>query len=259
MIFVLNVVLLPQLVHSTEVEQNLPSTDFVLKRVIERAEKEEENDRLFDSNYSYTRIKITQYRNVEGELKKNERKESHHDPLAQTASQQPQRAVTRLHSPKDTPTNPHLNETESRVRGKAVERKDFRLDEDLLSRFTFTLIGRETVNGRGMYVLEFEPRPGKLPVRSFKDKFINKAAGRVWVDDEDYAIAKAELRLTEKVDVILGLAGTVWQFQYGFERERTMEGLWFTRHVRWHLDAREVFVRRIVDYFEERTNVCKVR
>ncbi len=258
LVFALDVAALVQHLSGAEPEQTLPPIESVLERVIERAEKEEQNDRLFEQTYSYTRIKTTEFRNVKGELKKNERKESYHDPRTAHAPAQPQRAVTRLHSPKYTTGNPGTGDTDTRIRGRAVDRKDFRLDDDLLGRFRFTLVGRECVNGRFALVLGFEPKPGKLPERSFKDKFINKAAGRVWVDEQDYAIAKADLYLTEKVNVVGGLVGAVWQFQYRFERQRTSEGLWFTRQVCWHLEGREVFVRRTVDYFEERTDVRKV-
>lgn len=254
-----SVAALPQLVCSAESVQALPPLDVVLKRVVERAEKEDENDQLFDQAYGYTRIKITEFRNVKGELKKNERKESRHDPRAVSPQQQPQRPAVKLHSPKDTPENPHTTDTDTRIRGRAVNRKDIRLDDDLLGRFTFTIVGRETVNGRSALVLEFKPKPGKLPERSFRDKFINKAAGRVWIDEEDYAVARADLHLIDKVNVVGGLVGAVWQFDYRFDRERTPERLWFTRQVRWHLEGREVLVRRTVDYFEERTDVRKVQ
>jgi hypothetical protein len=41
-------------------------------------------------------------------------------------------------------------------------------------------------------------------------------------------------------------------------RERTPDGLWFTRDSNWHLEGRELFVHRTVDYHEERTGLRKV-
>ena len=52
--------------------------------------------------------------------------------------------------------------------------------------------------------------------------------------------------------------GAVWKFTFGFLRERTPDGVWFTRGSDWHLEGREVFVHRTVDYHEERTDVRKV-
>ena len=135
--------------------------------------------------------------------------------------------------------------------------KDYSLS-NLVSRFQFTLVGRENVNGRSALVLDFQPAGKKLPVNSYKDNFINKAAGRVWVDEADYAIAKADLHLTQPVSVLGGLVGSVWKFTYSFERDRTPEGLWFARHVDWHLEGREVVFHRIVDYHEQKIDEQKV-
>ena len=47
----------------------------------------------------------------------------------------------------------------------------------------------------------------------------------------------------------------MWKFDYGFERERTDDGLWFTRGVDWHLEGREVVFNRKVDYHEKMIDV----
>ena len=67
-------------------------------------------------------------------------------------------------------------------------------------------------------VVDFKPLNDHLPVNQFADKFINKAAGRVWIDEEDYAIAQAHLHLTQQVNVLGGLVGAVWKFTYAFTR-----------------------------------------
>ena len=107
-------------------------------------------------------------------------------------------------------------------------------------------------------MLDFKPAKKDLPERNIKDRFINKAAGRVWVDEADYVIAKAEVYLTEAVNVVGGLVGAVWKFNYSFDRERTSEGLWFTRAVDWHLEGREVILHRAIDYHEGKTGVRKL-
>jgi hypothetical protein len=113
------------------------------------------------------------------------------------------------------------------------------------------------VNGRSAIVVDFKPK-SDLPVNGIADKFINKAAGRAWIDEEDYAIAQAKLRLTEKVNVLGGLVGSVWKFTYEFTRLRTPEGFWFCRQMDWHLEGREVIVNRIVDYHERKLDEQKI-
>lgn len=239
----------------------LPPVETVLKRVTERSKQENDNDRAFNQQFSYTQTKVTEYLNAGGEVKKRDEKQSVHTPAAvpataPVAAKRPQTAVAKP-VVKNAQDDAPVSDTHSNVRGKAFEKKDFLLNDELLSRFQFTLAGRELVNGRSALILDFKPLNKKLPERNLKDRFINKAAGRVWVDEADYALAKADLHLSDKVNVLGGLVGSVWGFKYGFERERTADGLWFTRNVNWHLEGREVFFRRTIDYHEQKTDLKK--
>jgi len=77
----------------------------------------------------------------------------------------------------------------------------------------------------------------------------------VWVDEAEFAVVKADLYLTEKVNVVGGLVGAVTKFTYQFNRERTLEGLWFTQDVKWHLEGRQVLAHKIIDHFEEKKDI----
>ena len=67
-------------------------------------------------------------------------------------------------------------ETESSQKG---ERKESRI---IPENYDFRLIGMEDVDGRSSYVLEINPKkPTKFSIR-----------GRIWVDAEDFAIARIE-------------------------------------------------------------------
>ncbi|MGA2800817.1 MAG: hypothetical protein ABSE97_00360 [Verrucomicrobiota bacterium] len=228
----------------------LPTIGLILQRVVERVKKESDNDRAFDERYSYLRTKVTEYRNSAGELKKHEEKSSVHDPPAAKHSQ-PDAAK----SNPDSEKSEAVSDTHSNVRGKQFKRDDFLLNQDLVRRFQFTLAGRELIGGRPALTIDFVPVSKKMPERNLKDRFINKAAGRVWVDEADYCLVKADVHLTQKVSVGFGLVGAVWKFDYGFERERTDDGLWFTRGVNWHLEGREVVFNRKVDYHEKMIDI----
>ncbi len=123
----------------------------------------------------------------------------------------------------------------------------------------FTIVGRDRLDGRPAWMVDFVPANRPLPERNLKERFINKAAGRVWIDTADYSLVKAELHLTQQVNVGWGLVGAVWKFNYGFERDRTADGLWFTREVHWHLEGREVIINRTVDYHESLSDVQKLK
>jgi hypothetical protein len=236
----------------------LPTMDFLLQQVVARAvNQEDKNDDLFNMNYQYTRTRTWEYRNSRGELNSRDEKSSLENKPQRLAAQAARLPNQIKHAPPPVVKDEPLSETHSNIRGKALKVKDYSIP-NLVKRFQFTLVGREMLNGRPSLVVDFKPASDDLPAHSLADKFINKAAGRVWVDEADYAIAQAQLYLTKQVNVLGGLVGAVWKFTYEFTRLRTPEGYWFARRLDWHLEGREVVFNRIVDYHERKLNDQKI-
>ena len=238
-------------------ESNAPTVEVLLERAIEHAKRESLHDAEFKRNYWYDRMRIMEYKNSKGEVKKREERFTRHDPFKARAGDAKKAANAKPVKPSSGSED--VSDTNSKVKGQAFEKDDFPLDGDLLSRFEFTLAGSEIINGRKVFVLDFKPANKTLPERGIKDRFINRAAGRVWLDAADSAVAKAELYLTKRVNVAGGLVGAVWKFNCKLERERTPEGWWYMRHSDWHLEGRELFVQRIVNSSEDRTKLKRAR
>jgi hypothetical protein len=251
-LFVLLASPIPLVAQNNDVVAPLPAVGLVLQRAMEESSRESDLERAFKQHYSYTRTRVTEYRSSDGDLKSREEKTNESQPRAVTTVQP---AQTTGHATDVRPAGATLDG--ENVHGKAFDRKDFLLNPGLLNRFQFTLAGREIINGRPALMVDFQPKSGILPEQSIKDRFINRAAGRVWVDEQDYALVKADLHLTQRVNVFGGLVGAVWKCNYSFERARTDDGLWFVRNVDWHLEGRAVIVRRVIDYHEQWTNVRK--
>lgn len=238
----------------------LPTMDFLVQKVTERAVNDEDkNDNLFDMNYQYTRSRVWEYRNSKGDVVSHEEKKSVENKPERIAARNARLAAANKPVPASPPStrSEAVSETHSNIRGKALKVKDYSIG-NLMQRFQFKLIGRDVINGRPSYVVDFRPKSDDLPVNSMADKFINKAAGRIWIDAEDYAISQAQLRLTEQVNILGGLVGSVWKFTYAFTRLRTPEGYWFARNMDWHLEGREVVFNRIVDYHEQKMDPQKI-
>jgi hypothetical protein len=235
----------------------LPTIETILQHVEARAKTEAQSDRAFDQHYSYSRSKVTEFLGNDGSVKKREEKDSVHQPNVPPPAKKADAKVV-FDKSDESDTSTAVSDTHSNIHGQVIKKNDILLDEDLINRFKFTLTGTETINGRPAYVVDFVPAKKDLPEHNLKDRFINKAAGRVWVDEQDYALVKADLHLTKPVDVAWGLVGAVWKFNYGFDRARTPDGYWFTKDVNWHLQGREVVVDRTVDYHESTTNVQPV-
>jgi hypothetical protein len=215
----------------------LPPVETVLERLAEQSQKEAANELAFKQRYHFTRSRATEVRNAKGELNKREVK-------------------TQVNKP--APTSPQADvstETPAGTNGKPGRKPDFAVDRDFLQRFQFTVVGREPINRRPALILDLVPATKQPREDNLKDRIINKMAGRVWIDEADAVLVQADFHLTEKVNVVAGLVGAIASFTLSFNRTRTAEGLWFTPRLEWHLDGREVFVRRQIVSHEEITEV----
>lgn len=94
-----------------------------------------------------------------------------------------------------------------RVSGRSVRERskastlDFTktLAEKYLPRMIFRKIREEIINGRGYFVITFEPKdsPDRLPTKDWIDRGINHSSGVLYVDMEKLFIWKFESRITE--------------------------------------------------------------
>ena len=75
-------------------------------------------------------------------------------------------------------------------REREAEENEIKFDEELVDRFRAKLDGVRDLRGVPSYVISFEPRPGKLPVRRRIDHALNRSRGEVWIDTETYEIAR---------------------------------------------------------------------
>jgi len=116
--------------------------------------------------------------------------------------------------------------TDAKAGKKGDERENF-LTADLVARYKFQLVRRVQINGRDTYELVFQPAGSNLPVSHVVDRFLNQVAGTVWIDAQEYEIARAEIHLQGEVTLWGGVIGTLTQCSYTLERVRQPDGAWF--------------------------------
>jgi len=223
----------------------------ILSGVLERAKVEDDNDRAFKQTYMFTREKVVEKYNGDGALLSRNIKSGTHrvrgvDPDQTPADETPDKKVVT-----GTPRNPH----------PAPQAQSFNknqlINADFTNRFDFKLVGQEILDGRNMYVIDFAPADKILPENQIQDRVINKAAGRVWVDTNEFAIAKADLHLTKPVEAGFGILGALWKGTFTFDRARTDDGYWFTRNSSWHAEGRLTLFERYETHSETITNLVK--
>jgi hypothetical protein len=126
---------------------------------------------------------------------------------------------------------------------RAVEsekRREFRLNREVLSHFTFQLVTNEVINGRNCYLLAFQPRKDPKGKDNLMARILGRLHGKIWIDQEDYQFAKADIHLMERVSIWAGVAGVLEQCDLVIERRRLEPGFWLTSGSYIELRGRKV-------------------
>ena len=114
-------------------------------------------------------------------------------------------------------------------------------NDELLDRYTARLDGIRDLRGRPSYVISFEPKPGKLPVRRQIDRALNKSRGELWIDQATYEIARVNFELIGRVRLWWGILGSISDGTGHFEREPIADDVWVPTEVDIYFDVRVLF------------------
>lgn len=217
------VILIGWVTFSVDAAQPLPLADEVLRKLVQRAQSERPaGPGQADGYYLCTKKTVTEEMDTAGHVtnRKVKVRENRSIPVG-TA---------------------HANEWTSK--------NGISLDAELLQRFRFTVVKREIFNGRPTLQLTFAPRDPPPPVRRLQDHLLNRTIGTVWVDEQEYELAKAVILLGESVS--FGILGAVHSFHFSFERARSADGNWLTRWTDTTVKARKfvmpIQTRKRVDW-----------
>ena len=114
-------------------------------------------------------------------------------------------------------------------------------NDELLDRYTARLDGIRDLRGRPSYVISFEPKPGKLPVRRQIDRALNKSRGALWIDQATYEIARVNFELIGRVRLWWGVLGSISDVTGHFERELIADDVWVPTEVDIYFHVRVLF------------------
>lgn len=137
-----------------------------------------------------------------------------------------------------TPTEAEKTEWTQRA-VSAEKRREMPLSRELLNHFTFGYITNETLVGRDCFILSFEPNKSHK-ADGLMDRILSQLHGRLWIDQQDYQLAKADIHLIERVSFWAGFGGVLDQLDLVLARNRIEPGLWLTRGSYIELKGRKV-------------------
>lgn len=160
------------------------------------------------------------------------------------------RPVRRLVAEDERPLSPERMAREDRKardkaeaigRGEvATEQVGMRLSA-ILARYAFTATGRENVEGRPAIVLDFTPRPGKRALDS--DHVLRKLAGRIWVDEAEGEVVRAQLKNTGGIKIAFGLGASVSSLEVEMEFAKVDGAVWLPRRVEALASGRMLLIK----------------
>lgn len=126
--------------------------------------------------------------------------------------------------------------------GRAVtEKPGVRLSR-ILERFDFTSRAAEAVEGRCSLVFDFAARPGDFDLD--RDELLRRLSGRLWVDEEEHAVARLDAQNTEGLRFALGLGASVSTLSLRMAFTRVEEGVWLPRQLETYAEGRRFLFRR---------------
>ncbi len=125
-----------------------------------------------------------------------------------------------------------------------------KINEDDAKRFDFAIAGREQLNGRSVWVVTINPKPG-LPARTTEQIVMSRISGRLWIDDAESEIAKIEVRLLKPVHFGFGVLAALNAFDFSVNRNRLPDGEWENSLVKLALNFRVLLDTTRVQYEEK--------
>jgi len=145
--------------------------------------------------------------------------------------------------------------------GDRVETDDerqLRFDQELMGRYRAEVVGQETLRGERCWVVDFEPREGKLPENTRMDKVLNRSTGRLYVSQQDHGIMRIEFELNKPVRYVWGLIASLSHGVGGIDFQRVEPNVWIPQRFDMRIDIRVFFRtarRRVVREWVEKQRI----
>ena len=114
------------------------------------------------------------------------------------------------------------------------------LTPDLLSKYDFTLVDRANVNGRTAFEIDFSPKKKNPAGKTVVDRMLNQVAGKLWIDADEFELAKAQVHLESEILFGGGILGSVKKAFFVLERTRLPDGVWIDQRTRTDYEGRKL-------------------
>jgi hypothetical protein len=205
------------------------TADEVVQKAVSRGQQDQQGA---VPNFTYRKTTLTEQLDGSGKVK--ERREKLYEISYRDGLSHSTLLEVNGHAPSDTDLK-QQSDNEMSVRQITGEKKQVQGDNrenfltaDLAARFDFTLLAVTNVNGRAAYEISFQPKNPQLPVHRMVDRLLNQISGTLWIDAEEFEVARADVSLRSEVNLLGGIIGSLKKLSYTLERTRVADGVWFS-------------------------------
>lgn len=235
----------------TRISSPTPLTENQLRQLIlEAAQNDVENDKKLRD---YTYFERQQMRRVDGkgQVKSSETKtydvmeiygervqklvSSDDKPLSAKDAKKEDGKIQKLIDQRKSESE---GEREKRLQKEEKEREEDRqFVLEAANAYNFRFVGVESLDGRGNYVIDADPKPGYQAHRK-EAKILSKFRFRAWIDKDEIEWRKLDLECIDTVSLGVFLFRMHKGSRAVVEQTRVNDGAWLQRHVTAQVDFR---------------------
>jgi len=215
-----------------------------MQRVMQRAEADDKNDPA--DEYSFEKRTTTEELDASGKVTKITQKTFsvfpiEGEPYSRLIKIQNRGLTAKEIKDEDKKEEEFRRKLSARNNGSVTNSNGNWLDKSVVDRFVFEVKGRETLANRSAIVLSFHAKPGQAE-KTAVDKILGRLAGQLWVDEQDWEVARLKVGLTKEFSLgWFGMIGSIKELDIDLEQTRLADGAWLTRRQTVLLGGRKVF------------------
>jgi hypothetical protein len=132
------------------------------------------------------------------------------------------------------------------ARREKVRREEQQAIDEVFQLYTFTLVGRQSIDGHPAIVVDFVPKANLAP-KTDEGKLMRKVKGRAWVSEDDFQIARVQAEMLDDVGV-MGFLGKLYKgTTASFERRKVNNEIWLPAEARFDGAGRALIRKFRVD------------
>lgn len=218
------------------------SADAIIQKAVERADHARAVKPC--AAYTYTKVNVTEELDGKGKIK--ERKERVFQVNFSGGTTSVKLMEINGHAPAPSDVK-YQTETQSSVHQflgqptTAGESHDAFLTAEIAAHFDFALLTDCVVAGRRTYQISFRPKTPEPPVHAVLDRVLNRISGTLWIDAEEFEVARADIQLGSEIDFLGGVIGCLRKLAYSMTRVRLAEGVWLHSLSSGDFEGRKLF------------------